>query len=62
MIFVSVCCYATHNALGIFAQPSEVGQHKVDAMHIGVGKHEPAVDEQDFIVLLNGHAVTADFA
>ena len=44
------------------AQPSEVGQYKVDAMHIGVGEHETTVDEQDFIVLLDRHAVTANFA
>ena len=31
-------------------------------MHVGVGKHETTVDEQNFIVLLNCHAVTANFA
>jgi hypothetical protein len=57
-----MCCYAPHNALGIFAQPGEVGKHKVYSVHVGVGKHETAVDEQDFIVLLYCHAVTANFA
>jgi hypothetical protein len=62
MVFMAMCCYAPHNALGIFAQPGEVGKHKVYSVHVGVGKHETAVDEQDFIVLLYCHAVTANFA
>ena len=35
---------------GVLAQVREVGQHEVDAVHVGVGEHQPAVDEQDAAV------------
>ena len=50
------------NAVCVFAQPREVGQHQVDAVHVGIGKHESAVNEQQAIVLLNHHAVSTDLA
>ena len=33
--------------VGVLAQVREVGQHEIDAGHVGVGEHDPAVDEQD---------------
>ena len=52
------------DAVGVLAQVREVGQHEVDAVHVGAGEHQPAVDEQDPAVvadaLLDGHAVAAD--
>jgi hypothetical protein len=62
VVFVTVCGNACFNAVCVFAQPREVGQHQVDAVHVGVREHEPAVNEQQAIVLLNHHAVSTDLA
>ncbi len=35
------------DALGVLAEVREVRQHEVDAVHVGTGEHQPAVDEQD---------------
>src|SRR5690606_8013467 len=37
-----------------------VGQHEVDPEHVEVGEHEPAVDEDDLVLELDGGAVAAD--
>ena len=46
--------------LGVLAQPGEVGQDEVDAEHVGVGEHEPAVEQQDPAFDLDGRAVAPD--
>ena len=55
----------------VLAQVREVGQHEVDAVHVRVGEHQPAVDEQDAAVgavagrpsaELDRHAVAPDLA
>ena len=33
--------------IGVLAQVREIGKHEVDAGHVGVGEHQPAVDDQD---------------
>ena len=48
------------DAVGVLAQPREVGQDEIDAVHVGVGEHQPAVDQQHLALLLDGHAVAAD--
>jgi hypothetical protein len=62
MVFVTVRGNARFNTVCVFAQPREVGQHQVDAMHVGIGKHESTVNKQQAIVLLDRHAVSADLA
>ena len=50
--------------VGVLAQIGEVGQDEVDAVQVGAGEHQPAVDEQDAAVvagpLLDRHAVASD--
>ena len=53
---------AAHDPIGVVAQVGEVRQHEVDAVHVGVGEHEAAVDEQEAVLLLEDHAVAADLA
>jgi hypothetical protein len=60
VVLVAVRDDAALDALGVLAQPREVGQHEVDAVHVDVGEHEPAVDEKDALVVLDRHAVAAD--
>jgi hypothetical protein len=62
VVFVTVCGDTGFNAICVFAQPREVGQHQVDAMHVGIGKHESTVNKQQAIVLLDHHAVSTDLA
>ena len=59
------------DAPGVLAQVREVGEHEVDAVHVRVGEHQPAVDEQDLAIgtvarrtaaELDRHAVAADLA
>ena len=44
----------------VLAQIREVGKDEVDAGHVGVGEHEPAVDDEDAVVDLEAEAVAAD--
>ena len=60
MIFVTMGGHASDDAVGVLAQPREVGQNQIDAMHVGIGEHQAAVDQQDAVVLFDGHAVPAD--
>ena len=46
----------------LLAQVGEVGQHEVDAEHVGVGEHQAAVEQHDATVELDGRAVAADLA
>ena len=48
--------------IGVLAQVREVGQDEIDAGHVGVGEHDPAVDDQDPAVDLEAEAVPADLA
>ena len=48
--------------IGVVAEVGEVGQDEVDAGHVGVGEHDPAVDDQDPAVDLDAEAVPADLA
>ena len=57
-----MCGHATNNAFFVFDKEREVGQHQVDAMHVGIGEHETAVNDEQLAVLLEHHAVAADFA
>ena len=50
------------DAVGVLAQIREVGQDEVDAGHVGLGEHDPAVDEQDAVVDLEAEAVAPDLA
>ena len=68
VVLVAVRQHERLDALGVLAQIGEVGQDQVDPVHVRVGKHQPAVDEDDRAVgvvdgaLLDGHAVAADLA
>ena len=45
-----------------FAQVSEVGQHEVDAHHVGGREAQPAVDDHDPVAVLDDRQVLADLA
>src|SRR5581483_6003704 len=60
VVLVAVGQHATLDPLPVLAQPGEVRQDEIDAGHVEVGEHEPAVDEQDPTAVLAGGAVAAD--
>ena len=60
VVLVTVRGHATHHAVGVLAQPREVRQHQVDAVHVDVGEHQATVDEEQLVVLLDHHAVATD--
>ena len=62
VVFVGVREQDRFDAIGVLAEIGEVGQDQVDAGHVGVGEHDPAVDEQDAIVDLDAAAIAADLA
>jgi hypothetical protein len=67
VVLVAVGGDERDDAVGVLAQVGEVGQDQVDAVHVGFGEHEAAVDEHDRAVgssgaLLDRHAVAADLA
>src|SRR5581483_430152 len=60
VVLVAVGENAALHSLGVLAQPREVGQHQVDAGHLDVGEHEPAIEEHEAVVDLDHRAVAAD--
>ena len=63
MIFVSVSCNTTDDAVFALEQPCEVWNYHIDVIAVfGFRKHQPAIDQQNLLVLFNRHAVSTDFA
>ncbi len=62
MVLVRVREERRLDPVGVVDQVREVGQHDVDAGHVGVGEHEPAIDHEDAVVVLEAEAVAADLA
>ena len=50
------------DAVCVFAQIREVRQDEIDARHVGIGKHDPAVDDQYATVDLEAEAIPAYLA
>ena len=46
---------------GVFAQIGEIGDHDIDPPHVVLGEHDPRVDDQDAVVVLEQGHVLADF-
>ena len=57
---VSVSGNTTNDAFCIRSQPGEVRENQIDTVHVRLREHEPAIEHQQFVVLLQDHAVTAD--
>ena len=48
------------DAIRVVAHVGEIGKHEVDAGHVLVGEHEPAVDQQDPVIYLEAQTVAPD--
>ena len=62
VVLVPVGGDAADHAVGVVAQPREVREDQVDPEVLELREHEPAVEEQQLVVLLEDHAVAADLA
>src|SRR5690606_9333916 len=62
VVLVAVGGDAADDAVGVLAQPGEVGEDQVDAEVLEFGEHEPAVEEEELVLALEDHAVAADLA
>jgi hypothetical protein len=62
VILMAVRQHAADDLVGPFVHPREVGQNNVDAEHVVVGKHEPAVEQQDLVLVLERRAVASDLS
>ena len=60
MVLVAVSGNTTNDAFCIRSQPGEVRENQIDTVHVRLREHEPAIEHQQFVVLLQDHAVTAD--
>ena len=62
VVFVGVREQDRLDPVRVLPQVGEVGKHEIDAGHVGVGEHDPAVDEQDPLVDLDAATVAPDLA
>ncbi len=62
VIFVAVGQHQGADVLLPAIQRRDVGEDQIDPEHVGLRKHQSAVDQQDFSAALQGHHVEADFA
>ncbi len=60
MILVAVSQNHTFDVFPAFEEPVPVGKDQVDSQHVLLGEHQPAVDERDPAVDLDGRAVAPD--
>ena len=62
VVLVAVREHASVDAVRVVAQVGEVGQDQVDARHLDVREHQPAVDQEQPVVDLDDRAVAPDLA
>src|SRR6185369_1181010 len=62
VVFVPVGQADRADVCGPLAQPADIGDHVVDPEHVGGGKHQAAIDDENIVAVLVGHHVHADFA
>ena len=68
VVFVAVREHERRDAGGVLAQIREVGQDQIDPVHVRIGEHQPAVDQDDRTIgivggaVLDRHAVATDLA
>ena len=62
MVLVGVGDDEGLDALALVAQVGDVGHDEVDAVHLLLGEHQPAVDDDDLVGVLEHRHVLADLA
>ena len=62
MVFVAVGQEETEDLILALRQVGDVGQHQVNAQHFLFREHQAGVDDDDVLVILEGHHVATDLA
>ena len=60
VVFVSVGQDDAVHSIGTLLEPGKVRQDQVDAVHRGLGKHQPGIYDEESTLLLENHAVPAN--
>jgi hypothetical protein len=61
VILVTMRRNAADDSIGVLTKPGEVGKDEIDPVHVGIWKHQSTIDQEQFAVLFDDHAVSADF-
>ncbi|CAB4612780.1 unannotated protein [freshwater metagenome] len=61
MVFVTVSCDTSDDAVGVLTQVGEVRQDKVDPEHVEIGEHQSAVKKKDLAFHFDTRTVAPDF-
>ena len=51
VVLVAVGDDTAFDAVCVLAELGEVREHQVDPVHVGIGEHQPTVDEQDAVIV-----------
>ena len=62
VVLVSVSEHHRVHLVGALAQIGEIGENEIDARHVGIGEHDPAVEDDDPPVQLKAGAVATDLS
>ena len=62
MIFMAVRDEHSAHAVGVLDEVGRIRKHKVDAVHVGLGKHQPGVDDDDIVAVLDAEHVLSNLA
>ena len=62
MVFVAVGDDDAAQLFLALQQVADIGDDQVDAQHLFLGEHQAGIDDDDVVVVLDGHHVLADFA
>ncbi len=62
VILVPVCQEDGPDLILLVQQVSEIGDHQVDAQHVALWEHQPAVDDDDLLVVFQDHHILAHLA
>ena len=61
MVFMSVGNKDAVNAVLFVRELTGIGDYKIDSKHFIVGEHQPRINNDDIVSILNDHHVLSDF-
>jgi hypothetical protein len=62
VVLVTMSRNAADDSICVLTKPGEVGKYEIDPVHVGIGEHQSTIDQEQFAVLFDDHAVSADLA
>ena len=62
MVFMSMGNKNAVNALLFVREIAGIGDNKIDSKHFIIGEHQPTINNDDIVAVLNDHHVLSDFS